>query len=265
LIFSIWFRYAVLTSLSPWIHHIGGTFTKTIDSSPGTPLTPYRYIAYTSQIGTILHSARKYASRACSMTEHVRSAERLYLTRGVSAISWVYAVYDVVFEGHQAYLRNRDILAPPSKAFMDARDSNIRSIAKYHAMSNAPRSSAHALGSQSVGWGDDDDGADSLEPWPVKHVPLADDYRVVMAKRAIFHGLASIGLPTFTIHRIVKYSGGYFKGRNTLLARSCMPLGVSFPVLPQRSMANLVTLSSVYWPSHFSPISSTGLFTTLWR
>ncbi|KAJ5172012.1 mitochondrial 18 KDa protein-domain-containing protein [Penicillium capsulatum] len=200
-------------------------------NSPSTPVTPYRYIAYTSQIGTILHSARRYASRACSMTEHFRSAERAYLIRGVSAISWAYAIYDVVFEGHQAYLRNRDILAPPSKAYRDARDSNIPSIAKNCAIPNAPRSSAPALGSPPVGW-EDDDSVDNLEPWPFKHIPLIGDYRVVMVKRAIFHCLASIGLPTFTMHMIVKYSGGYFKSRNTLLARSCMPLGLGLLAVP---------------------------------
>ncbi|KJK65728.1 Mitochondrial 18 KDa protein MTP18 [Aspergillus parasiticus SU-1] len=180
--------------------------------SPGTPPTPYRYIAYTSQIGTIFHSARQYAARACSMTQNFRSAERPNLTRGVSAISWAYAIYHVIYEGHQAYLRNRDVLAPPSKAYMDARDSNLPLVLRQAVGVNAPKSSTLALETQQTGWEDDDGYVDSLEPWPARHIPLADDYRFVMVKQAIFQGLASFGLPTFTIHRIVKYSGSGVMG-----------------------------------------------------
>ncbi|OJJ67790.1 hypothetical protein ASPBRDRAFT_199495 [Aspergillus brasiliensis CBS 101740] len=208
------------------------TITEIVGSSPGTPVTPYRYIAYTSQIGTILHSARRYAARACSMTDHFRSAERLYLSRGVSAISWAYAIYDVVHECHQAYSRNLDVLALPRTAWADARDSNVPSVTKHRAVANAPRLSTQALGRQPVGWEDDDGGVDNLEPWPARHIPLTDDYRVVTVKRAIFQGLASIALPTFAIHRIIKYSGRYFKSSNTLLARSYMPVGLGFLAVP---------------------------------
>ncbi|KAE8407347.1 mitochondrial 18 KDa protein-domain-containing protein [Aspergillus pseudonomiae] len=200
--------------------------------SPGAPLTPYRYIAYTSQVRTIFHAARRYATRACSMTESFRSVERPYLTRGVSAVSWAYAIYNVVHEGHQAYLRNRDVLAPPSKAYMDARDSNIPLVPRQTVVVNAPKSSTLALEGQSAGWDDDDGCVDSLEPWPARHIPLGDDYRFIMVKQAIFQGLASIGLPTFTIHRIVRYSGRYLGGRKTLLARSCMPVGMGLFAVP---------------------------------
>ncbi|KAB8218892.1 mitochondrial 18 KDa protein-domain-containing protein [Aspergillus novoparasiticus] len=217
--------------LSPELQAYGMN-AKIVDSSPDTPPTPYRYIAYTSQIRTIFHSARQYAARACSMTQNFRSAERPNLTRGVSAISWAYAIYNVIYEGREAYLRNRDVLAPQSKAYMDARDSNPPLVPRQAVGVNAPKSSTLALETQQTGWEDDDGCVDSLEPWPARHIPLADDYRFVMVKQAIFQGLASFGLPTFTIHRIVKYSGRYFRGKQTLLARTCMPVGMGLLAVP---------------------------------
>jgi len=59
-----------------------------------------------------------------------------------------------------------------------------------------------------------------------KVVPL-EDYRTVMAQRAIFQGLASMGLPAFTIHSIVKYSGRALKDTKNLKLRSYGPIGVS--------------------------------------
>lgn len=174
-----------------------------------------------------MQSALPYVSHTCTIAENFRSVGRSCLVRGVSAISWAYTAYDVVHEGHQAYLRNLDILAPPSKAYKDARYLTSSSVGKQNAIGNAPSSSTLALGNENTGWGDDDSDVDRLEPWPARYIPLADDYRVVMAKRAVFQGIASIVLPTFTIHRVVKYSGRFFKHSGTLLARPCMPVGVS--------------------------------------
>ena len=71
--------------------------------------------------------------------------------------------------------------------------------------------------------------ADTLTPWPTTSIPLLEDYRVVMAKRAIFQGLASMGLPAFTIHTVVKYSGRMFKNSKLALFRTWAPIGVSLP------------------------------------
>ena len=58
------------------------------------------------------------------------------------------------------------------------------------------------------------------------HVPAIDDYRSVMLQRAVFQSVASMGLPAFTIHSIVKYSGKALKDNKNLRIRNYGPIGV---------------------------------------
>ena len=67
---------------------------------------------------------------------------------------------------------------------------------------------------------------ESLTPWPATSIPLIEDYRVVMAKRAVFQGLASMGLPALTIHTVVKQSGRMLKDYKSALLRTWSPIGV---------------------------------------
>lgn len=57
-------------------------------------------------------------------------------------------------------------------------------------------------------------------------VPALEDYRTVMAQRAVFQGLASMGLPAFTIHSIVRYSGRALKDAANKNVRTWAPIGV---------------------------------------
>lgn len=68
---------------------------------------------------------------------------------------------------------------------------------------------------------------DVLVPWPTARIPLIEDYRVVMAKRAVFQSIASMALPALTIHSVVRYSGKALKGAKTTLVRTWVPIGVS--------------------------------------
>ena len=68
-------------------------------------------------------------------------------------------------------------------------------------------------------------GPGGLEP---AHVPAIEDYRSVMVQRAIFQGIASMGLPAFTIHSIVKYSGKALKDAKNTRIRTYGPIGVSY-------------------------------------
>lgn len=49
-----------------------------------------------------------------------------------------------------------------------------------------------------------------------------------MVQRAVFQSLASMGLPAFTIHSIVKYSGRALKNNKNTMVRTYGPIGVSF-------------------------------------
>jgi fission process protein 1 len=63
------------------------------------------------------------------------------------------------------------------------------------------------------------------------HVVPIEDYRAVMVQRAVFQGLASMGLPAFTIHSIVRYSGRALKDVKNVRIRTWGPIGVSFHLI----------------------------------
>lgn len=58
------------------------------------------------------------------------------------------------------------------------------------------------------------------------HVPAIEDYRTVMAQRAVFQSVASMGLPALTIHSVVRYSGKAMKNVKNTRVRSYGPIGV---------------------------------------
>ncbi|KAF2161864.1 hypothetical protein M409DRAFT_27593 [Zasmidium cellare ATCC 36951] len=77
----------------------------------------------------------------------------------------------------------------------------------------------------------DEDKAEA-EAHPGRTVPAIEDYRTVMAQRAIFQGLASMGLPAFTIHSIVRYSGRAMKNVKNVKIRTWGPIGLGLAAVP---------------------------------
>ena len=59
-----------------------------------------------------------------------------------------------------------------------------------------------------------------------------EDYRTVMVQRAIFQSLASMGLPAFTIHSVVRYSGRALKNAKNATIRTWGPIGLGLSVVP---------------------------------
>ena len=57
-------------------------------------------------------------------------------------------------------------------------------------------------------------------------VPAIEDWRSVMVQRAVFQSLASMALPAFTIHSIVRYSGQAMKSVKNTRVRTWGPIGV---------------------------------------
>ncbi|KAF2836113.1 hypothetical protein M501DRAFT_918352, partial [Patellaria atrata CBS 101060] len=63
-------------------------------------------------------------------------------------------------------------------------------------------------------------------------VPAIDDYRAVMVQRAVFQSIASMGLPAFTIHSIVRYSGRALKDAKNKNIRTWGPIGLGLAAIP---------------------------------
>lgn len=109
-------------------------------------------------------------------------------------MSWAYLIGDVGHEGYKAYLANQQTRYPLTPGVIPQRSWN---------------------------------GRDTAEPEHGR-VSAIDDYRSVMLQRATFQGIASMGLPAFTIHSIVKYSGKALKDAKNTRIRTYGPIGVSF-------------------------------------
>lgn len=171
-----------------------------------------RYAGYAGRIRTILLSAHRYVAYTSDIGESFRPVAHPYLIKGAYGVSWAYLAGDVAHEGYKAYLRNQAVLHPETAADKSAvkADGNenregLPPVTKLGAGITGP-----SVGAESQG----------------RVVPL-EDYRTVMAQRAIFQTVASMGLPAFTIHSIVKYAGKALKNNKNLKIRSYGPIGVS--------------------------------------
>jgi mitochondrial fission process protein 1 len=141
-------------------------------------------------------SAHRYVAYTSDIGESFRPIAHPYLVRGAYAVSWAYLIGDVSNEGWKAYKRNQALLQP---ALLPATDATTKEMPATKAEPSAQ---------------------------PV-HIPAIEDYRAVMVQRAVFQSIASMGLPAFTIHSIVRYSGRALKNASNTALRTWGPIGVS--------------------------------------
>ncbi|KAH0289807.1 hypothetical protein M436DRAFT_54215 [Aureobasidium namibiae CBS 147.97] len=165
-----------------------------------------RYAAYATRVRTILMSAHRYVAYTSDIGESFRPIAHPYLVKGAYGISWAYLIGDVSHEGYKAYLRNQRVLNGDDSTEAPSVTSNEKLAAAL------PGTVA------------------SINP--VGKVPLIEDYRTVMAQRAIFQGIASMGLPAFTIHSIVKYAGKALKNNKNVKLRTWGPIGLGLAAVP---------------------------------
>ncbi|CAI7572544.1 unnamed protein product [Penicillium manginii] len=190
-------------------------------SSVDSTDTPYRYAAYANRIRTILLSAHRYVAYTSDIGESFRPVAHPILVRSAYAVSWAYLLGDVSHEGYKAYLRNRRALTAPGQEYRDASVSVSQEIRGMATGNLVKPLDEGAAGQES-----------ELTPWNTNTISLAEDYRMVMAKRAVFQSLASMGLPAFTIHSVVKYSGKMVRGSKVAFVRTWVPIGLGLSVVP---------------------------------
>ena len=91
---------------------------------------------------------------------------------------------------------------------------------------------------------------DATDAQPGIVTPL-EDYRTVMVQRGIFQSLASMGLPAFTIHSVVRYSGRALKGSKNTVVRTWVPIGLGLSVVPSLpSLFDKPVENAVEWMFH---------------
>ncbi|KAL1901175.1 hypothetical protein Cpir12675_000665 [Ceratocystis pirilliformis] len=187
-------------------------FDKAVDGY-GTDSTEsnVRYAAYFSRIKTIVSSAHRYVAYTSDIGESFRPVVNPGIVRAAYGVSWMYLIGDVSFEGYKAYWSNQRTLNPGLKMTPTQQKwTGLPEPAADAATSASSSTTAVSLG---------------------KVAPL-DDYRTVMVQRAIFQSVASMGLPAFTIHSVVKYSGQAMKNVKNKTIRTWGPIGLGLSVVP---------------------------------
>ena len=189
-------------------------------SGPDSTESNVRYAAYATRIRTILLSAQRYVAYTSDIGESFRPVAHPYLVRGAYGVSWLYLVGDVSYEGYKSYWHNQRILDP--KVQLTPRQEQITGLP-------AVQTSV-------------------VQPGTVS--PL-EDYRTVMVQRAIFQSLASMGLPAFTIHSVVRYSGRAMKNLKNPMIRTWAPIGLGLSVVPfLPAMFDAPVENAVEWAFH---------------
>ena len=172
-------------------------------SAPDSTESNVRFAAYAARFRTILLSAHRYVAYTSDIGESFRPVAHPGLVRGAYAISWAYILGDVSHEGYKAYWNNQR-----------TRDPTLQLT------QHQQKAAGVVLEPTSPG---------QLQPGVVS--PL-EDYRTVMAQRAIFQSIASMGLPAFTIHSVVRYSGRALKDAKNKTIRTWGPIGLGLAVVP---------------------------------
>lgn len=179
-----------------------------------------RYAAYATRIRTILLSAHRYVAYTSDIGESFRPVAHPYLVRGAYGVSWLYLIGDVSYEGYKSYWHNQRILDPKVK--LTPHQEKITGLPAIE--------------------------TNVVEPGVV--APL-DDYRTVMVQRAIFQSVASMGLPAFTIHSVVRYSGRAMKNMKNQMIRTWGPIGLGLAVVPfLPAMFDAPVENAVEWAFH---------------
>ncbi|KAI1209844.1 mitochondrial 18 KDa protein-domain-containing protein [Annulohypoxylon truncatum] len=169
--------------------------------APDSTESNVRYAAYANRLRTVMLSAHRYVAYTSDIGESFRPVAHPWLVRSAYGISWAYILGDVSYEGYKAYWQNQRTLNPQIVLSAKAQKATGLSLPA------------------------------SADAQPGVVSPL-EDYRTVMVQRGIFQSIASMGLPAFTIHSVVKYSSKAMKDTKNKTLRVWGPIGLGLSVVP---------------------------------
>ncbi|KAF1976422.1 hypothetical protein BU23DRAFT_551886 [Bimuria novae-zelandiae CBS 107.79] len=191
--------------------------------------TNVRYAAYASRVRTIMMSAHRYVAYTSDIGESFRPVAHPYIVRTAYGISWLYLAGDVSNEGYKAYMRNQRVLHPES-AHETAHGSIVE---KVKSLKDTVKDTSGVKAGGIVGEGTNSTGTLTGVEGSPGRVPAIEDWRAVAAQRAVFQSVASMGLPAFTIHSIVRYSGQYArKNIKNVRLKTWGPIGLGIAAVP---------------------------------
>lgn len=151
-------------------------------------------------------SAHRYVAYTSDIGESFRPVAHPNIVRAAYGISWLYILGDVSHEGYRAYWHNQRILNPQLE--LTPQQEKVTGLRN-----------------------------GTIEPREPGVVSPLEDYRTVMVQRGIFQSLASMGLPAFTIHSVVRYSGRAMKDVKNKTLRTWGPIGLGLSVVVSLHLA----------------------------
>lgn len=147
---------------------------------------------------------QRYVAYASDVHEPLRPLAHPYLIPTAYAISWGYVVGDAVHEAHKASRCNR--LALKSRRLRQ------------------PEQGPHGASYKSP-------AAHDVLTTKSRTFPALEDHRIVAMQRILFHSMASMALPAFTVRHIVKYTNMATKGLKSKLLRTSGPIGLTLSAM----------------------------------
>ena len=174
-----------------------------------------RYAGYAARARTIMLAAHRYVAYTSDIGESFRPVAHPWIVRGAYGVSWAYIGGDVMHEGYKAYIQNQKVLHPEKREGKDELELQLKGKVP------VPSAVSPVAGKE-----------DATVVGLSGKVPAIEDYRAVMAQRAIFQSVASMGLPAFTIHSIVRYSGRALKNSANAKLRTWGPIGLGLAAVP---------------------------------
>ncbi|KAJ1026322.1 hypothetical protein NDA16_002409 [Ustilago loliicola] len=249
------------TNVSTSPNPSSGLATPTLSSSPSADTTaeildldngPSRYAAYAMRLKTIIIASSRYVAYSSDIGEAFRPLTRPGFVRGAYAVSWTYILGDVAYASFKAS-KEYEALASTTfsssagpvqqfeteaakyadKALTLARENlpleKLLDANTLNALSPTEKVELRKRHTQRLAAQGEHAGVDPSQVSETMHVGL------VMARRAVFQSIASMALPAFTIHSIVRYSAPVFAKAKSTRIRAAGPTvaGLLFvPALP---------------------------------
>lgn len=160
-----------------------------------------RYAAYANRFRTILRASHRYIAYTSDIGESFRPVAHPYLVTFGYGVSWAYLLGDVSYSSWMVKMKSEGKYRPGLLPWQPVEgEGDPAEAEKYRKLVN-----------------------NSL---------AETDWRVQFAKRGVFQGLASMGLPALTIHLAVRYSSVLFKNVKVKAVKTYGPVSVGLAIVP---------------------------------
>lgn len=185
-------------------------------------------MAYTSRLQTMTGASEHYWTRTAAAGASTKPILPRSFLRCAIGLTGIYMIADLTNEGIRAYHQNMRALAPPTEAFHDATPLSRPMQAQFNSGLTASSVYSPLPASPVL----EVENKSSFMPWGAKTVPVKDDWRAVVAERAVFQTLSSLVLPAAALTAVVRHSTKCLSDSGSMLVRRFGPLAIGLAIVP---------------------------------